>query len=174
MTAPPSIRRARKADLDDVGRLWIALLEEHAGLDPRFEVALDALDRWVNDYAHWLQDERQRVYVAEQQGQVVGFVRAEQWAPLPIYGESLEVYINEIYIAGPFRGKGLGSDLLDHVTQWASTLKADRLRLGMLAANAEGRRFWERQGASPLSVTYTIEFEKQEEVSTEKKGRLGF
>lgn len=175
MSETVSIRRARKDDQEALAVFWLRFLEEQSSLDPRFGIAEDALERWMNDFSHWLHDERRRILVAERAEAVVGFVTAQRWVPPPIYAETVEVYIDELFVVPEMRGKGVGERLVDAVRRWAETLRADRLRMGVLAANGAGRRFWERQQGRPFSVTYTIELEKGREIGNEsKKGRLGF
>ncbi len=171
---PPVLRRARKEDQQQIGALWLRLLDEHAAMDPRFGVAGDALERWSNDFEYWLADEQSRVFVAEQEGGLVGFVTACLWEPPPLYAASEEVYINELYVV--LRGQGVGRRLVEAVKAWAETLPVKRLRIGVLAANTEGRAFWERQHAQPLSLTLTIDLEKPTAPAKveKKKARLGF
>ena len=173
---PPAIRRARKEDLPQVGTLWLRLLDEHAAMDPRFSVAADALERWSNDFDYQLDDEQSRVFVAEGEGGLVGFVTACLWQPPPIYAVSEEVYINELYVVPEARGQGVGYGLVEAVREWAEEAPVGRMRLGVLAANTEGRAFWERQHARPLSMTLTIDLKPSvAPAKTEKKkARLGF
>jgi len=176
MSNPPAIRRACKEDQQQIGSLWLRLLDEHAAMDPRFGVAGDALERWLNDFRYWLVDEQSRVFVAEHAGVLVGFVTASLWEPPPIYALGEEVYINELYVVAKLRGQGVGRRLFEAVKAWAEALPVERLRLGVLAANTEGRAFWERQQAQPLSLTLTIDLEKSDAPAKveKKKARLGF
>jgi GNAT superfamily N-acetyltransferase len=171
-----TIRRAQKEDTASVGLLWLRLLEEHVALESRFDVADDALERWTNDFAHWVDDEHYRVFVAERRDDLVGFATAGLWRPLPIYAETEEVALNELYVVPEARKEGIGGRLVEAVRAWAEAIAADRLRIGVLAANAGGRAFWARMQAQPLSLTLTIEVEKPVEVVKEikKKRRLGF
>ncbi len=170
-----AIRRAREADRQRLGALWLGLLAEQAALDPRFGAADDALERWQNDFPYWLHDDGRRLFVAELAGDLAGFVSAHRWAPPPVYAEADEVYIDELYVTPSARGQGLGGRLVEAVRAWAETLGAERLRVGVLAANAAGRAFWERQQARPFAVTFTIELQDRAAPAQEKKrGRLGF
>lgn len=170
------VRRAQKHDQERVGTLWLALLEEQAAREPRFDVAEDAPARWRNDFSLWLRDDRRRVFVAARGGEVVGFVTAHRWAPPPIYALSSEVYLDELYVAPEARRSGLGTRLVQAVRAWAEALGADRLRLGVLAVNEAGVAFWKKQAATPFAVTMTVELETAaaEEETTSRKGRLGF
>lgn len=153
--------------------LWLGLMREHAALEPRFGVADDALHRWQNDFPYWLADDDRRLFVAEAGGELVGFATAQRWSPPPIYRASDEVYLDELYVLPAARGQGLGRQLLGAVRAWAETVGAGRLRLGVLAANAEGRAFWERQQARVLSLVYTIELEPARPSNRPRKP-LGF
>ena len=176
MSNPPVIRRARKEDQQQIGVLWLWLLDEHAAMDPRFGVADDALERWSNDFEYWLVDEQSRVFVAEQEGVLVGFVTACLWEPPPLYAVSEEVYINELYVVVGLRRQGVGRRLFEAVKAWAEALPVERLRLGVMAANIAGRGFWQRQHAQPLSLTLTIDLEQSVAPAKveKKKARLGF
>lgn len=169
-----TVRRARIADQDAIGALWRDLLDEHRGLEPRFTVADDALDRWRNDFPVWLANAAWRFWVAEADGAVVGFAAAHRWAPAPVYGDDPEVFIQELYVAPAARGAGAGRHLVDAVRGWGEELGAVRVRLAVLAENAAGRTFWEAVDARPLSLTYTIELPPSTKKPVEKKGRLGF
>lgn len=171
----PSIRRARKEDARQVGALWLRLLVEQAALEARFGVADDALERWTNDFPHLVDDEQYRVFVAERDGDLVGFITACLWTPPPIYAGPPEVYMNELYVVPEMRRQGGGRRLVEAVKAWAEALPAERLRLSVLTANAEGRAFWERLHAQPLSVTLTITLETEAAPRPKKKkARLGF
>ena len=169
-----TIRRANRPDEAPLALLWLALMREHAALDARFAVADDALQRWKNDFPHVLADETRRLFVAEQAGELAGFASAQRWAPPPIYAAEGEIYLNELYVAPEARRRGLGRRLVGAVRGWAEDLGAARLRLGVLAANAAGRRFWEHQHARPLSLTYAIELPGRPSPPPERRGRLGF
>lgn len=169
------IRRARRSDQSPLGDLWHRLLNEQAGLDERLGVAVDALARWHNDFPFWLDDEHRQVLVAEQEEILLGFATAQLWFPLPIYENVTEVYIDELYIVPEVRGHGVGRSLLETIREWADAVRADRLRVGVLAENAAARGFWESQEARPFALTYTIELEKGEQVAApEPRSRIGF
>jgi len=170
-----SIRRTSKADKDRLGALWLALLEEQAALDDRFGIADDALERWTNDFPHWLHDEGRRFLVAEHDGKIIGFLTAQRWSPSPIYKETLEVYISELYVVPEARQQHAGARLVAAVQTWAKSLGASRLRIGILAANKPGQTFWKQQQAMPFSVTYTLPLDPSKDVATTRpRHRLGF
>jgi GNAT superfamily N-acetyltransferase len=168
-----TVRRARKEDQEALAFLWIQFLQEQTALDPRFAVAEDALERWRNDFPLWLNEESRRIFVAEGEG-MIGFSTAHRWWPPPIYEEAVEVYVDELYVAPAARRSGVGRRLVGAVREWAEALGADRLRLGMLAANTPAAHFWEHLGARAYSLTMTIELETGGRPQEASKRKLGF
>lgn len=151
------LRQARPADGPAVLALWLALLDDQSELEPIFGPAEDAAERWRNDYPDWLHDDTWRIVVAERDEGLIGFVTARRWAPVPVYRIAEEVYINELYVQPGWRGQGIGRRLVAAVREWAAALGAERIRVGVLAANHAGRGFWEHLGAQPLAVTMVLD-----------------
>lgn len=153
----PDVRQAQEADQAAVGDLWIQLLEEQETLEGRFSMAEDARERWENDFPMWLDNETRRVYVAESNGEIVGFASARRWGPPPIYEESSEIYLDELYVRPDDRRQGFGTQLVTAIRQWTNRVGARRIRLRVLTANNAGRAFWAAQNAIPLTMTLTLE-----------------
>ena len=149
------------------------LLASQSELDSRFSPSEDALQRWMNDFPVWVARDSRRIYVADEDGAVRGFISAERWSPPPIYREVSEVYIDELYVHPDHRRRGLGRALVSEVTSWAREVGAHRVRAGTLAANSEGRAFWERVGASAFTVTYTMDVQAPAEPDV-RRSKLGF
>ena len=169
-----TIRQVRRRDEVAVTELWQALLESQTALDDRFRMSDDALERWQNDFPTWLGADTRRLFVAEEDGQVVGFATAERWTPSPVYAPSVGVYVSELYVDDEARREGVGQQLVEAVRGWAETLGADHLRVGVLAENAAGEAFWKTLGATPFSTTYTIGLAPTPTPEERPKGRLGF
>jgi len=158
-----------------VGDLWVRLLDEQGQIEDRFGVAEDARDRWDNDFPLWLEDETYRVYVAEVNEEIAGFATAHQWGPPPIYEESSEVYLDELYVRPDDRRDGIGTQLVDAMRDWTDRVGARRLRFNVLVANEAGRAFWAQQGAQPLTLTLTIEQEVADDPEDDEGSKkIGF
>jgi GNAT superfamily N-acetyltransferase len=173
--AYPDVRRAQPADQHAVGALWEQLLNEQEAVERRFEQADDARARWDNDYEMWLEDETYRIFVAETDGDLAGFATAHRWGPPPIYAESSEVYLDELYVRPDDRRQGLATQLVAAVRNWSGRLGARRLRLTVLARNKAGRAFWAQHDAQPLTMTLTIEQEAAADpTDDEGSKKIGF
>ncbi|WP_431033233.1 GNAT family N-acetyltransferase [Streptomyces sp. P6-2-1] len=56
------------------------------------------------------------------------------------------VELHSVWVATAVRGRGVGGLLLDAVERWARAAGAERLRLGVLAANTQAREVYRRKG----------------------------
>ena len=154
--SPAAVRRARAADLAAAAALWRRLQAEHEARDARFRLDEDAALRWHGDFRTALRSELHRVWVAEApSGGLVGLLSAQLAEPAPVYAPSLFVFVSDLIVAEAWRGRGLGSALLDRARAWGVAEGAADLRAGVLA-DGDGRGFWARQGARDYSVVVTM------------------
>jgi GNAT superfamily N-acetyltransferase len=89
--------------------------------------------------------ERGTILVMQKDQQIVGYaVLINFWSNE--YGGNI-LTIDELYVAQPMRGQGLGADFVRHViqTKWNDFVA---LRLEVTPANARARRLYERLGFS--------------------------
>lgn len=171
------IREATTADRDDVVRLWMSLLRSQAVIDERYTPADDAEVRWRNDFTEWLKRSSRRLFVAEVDGQVHGFITAERWTSIPVYRVSSEVYIGELFVEPSHRRKGIGRALVQAARDWADSIGAQRIRAGILARNDDGFAFWRAAGGEDIAVTIGIELQEAgqpDDAAESGRARLGF
>ena len=155
---PPgvAVRPARPSDLAVALPLWRALHAEHEALDPRYRLSDDAGQRWAADFREWTRSRGSRIWLALRSARPVGLLTAHLYEPTPTYRPRLLVHVDDLYVAPSARGLGVGARLMDHARQWGRAEGAAQVQAGVLAANADGRAFWARQGAEDYSVTVAL------------------
>ena len=144
------VRRATPDDLDDVARLYVELKRHHRPLatdNPRYRVPDDT---WRDRARRVLSDPRTTVYLAEVDDNVVGFLELT-FAEKP-WGVSCE--IETLVISDGYRRRGYGRALMMEAERRAREEGARGMRVDILAANAEGRRFYEGLGYELFAVRY--------------------
>lgn len=151
-----TVRAARPSDLPAALPLWEALHREHEGHDPRYRLGEDAALRWSNDFRTWTRSATDRVWLAVDGGPV-GLLTAHLYEPAPTFAPLSLVYVDDLFVAPEARGRGVASALLDAARAWGAEAGATQLRAGVLATNAAGRAFWDRQGAEDFSVVVTLD-----------------
>lgn len=153
------VRPAARADLPALGRLGATLLRRHYEFDSqRF---LTPPDDPEAGYAWFLgtqmRDPDACVFVAEDDGQVVGYVYAGlepmSWKEL----RDAAGFIHDVVVADTHRGQGLGGDLMVRASDWLRERGAPRVLLWTAARNAAAQRLFLRLGFRPTMIEMTRE-----------------
>lgn len=168
------IRAAAHADLSPLLRLFQDEIELQRRLSKHIEVARDFDLRGFTEAK--LDNPNERVFVAEQDGQLLGHidVRALRSAPTRTAGNRLARLlgrqqageavraavvgrIEDCYVEKQFRRQGIGSALLKEGLAWLRTQGVKRVDLAVSAANSDGQAFWQQQGFAPFQLLMSKE-----------------
>lgn len=153
-SAPTAIIRvATSADAEQIANIHVlAWRWAYCGQVPdSFLASLSVYDRiqaWRSSLDH---PGGSRVWVAEAEGRVIGFVSAGPCRDEDAEPETGEVYA--IYIEPSRVNTGLGRRLFETATRWLRTSGFQRATLWVLASNSRSRRFYEKAGWVPDGST---------------------
>lgn len=144
------IRRARREDGAAVAALMqqlVAATRRAAapGLKARFEQMLT-----LRDYGVW---------VAEDDGQVVGLVTANVRSTLQHCGPS--ALIDELVVDAGARGRGVGRALIEAVVAWASQRGASEVEVSTMMDNEAAQAFYQRCGFEARAVLLELELDER-------------
>jgi phosphinothricin acetyltransferase len=138
------IRAARFADLP--------MLQEihNQGITDRV-ATLDTELRTMADTQLWFyrHGPRHPVLVAEVGGSIAGWAALNTFNPRPAYQYVADL---SIYLARSWRGKGVGSHLLQALIPLASPLGYHKIVLSAFPTNAAGMRLYARQGFTTVGI----------------------
>lgn len=157
--ASPIIRPAGDADLPALGRLGGALFRVHYDFDSqRF---LTPPDEPEAGYAWFLGTQMHEpdacVFVAEQDGEVVGYVYAGlepmSWKEL----RDAAGFIHDVAVAEAYRAHGIGEALVQRASDWLRGHGAPRVLLWTAQRNAAAQRLFLRLGFRPTMIEMTRE-----------------
>ena len=149
MTGPEAtVRRAEQRDLAAVGRLGARLLRDHHDFDRLRFIA--PRGNTEEGYAWFLGTQLQRddaaVFVAEHEGQVVGYAYAgiepQSWKEL----REEAGFIHDVYVDAASRRRGVATALLEAAAGWLAERGMPRILLWTAAPNEAARRLFERLG----------------------------
>jgi RimJ/RimL family protein N-acetyltransferase len=155
---PATVRPARPADAQALGRMGAALVRQHHGFDPqRFMLPEDV----EAGYRWWLGKELKAkeavVLVAEQDGEVIGYVyariEARDWATL----RDSHGGLHDIWVDESARGTGAGTLLAEALLKRFTELGVPRVILMTAARNEAAQRFFARLGWRPTMIEMTRE-----------------
>ena len=130
------LRRARPEDADELAVILRAAMRGAMPSLPKLHTP-DEDRRFLRDAVL----PNQEVWVAEVDGRPVGF------AALGSRDEA--DYLQHIYIAPEFQGRGLGTELIDR----AKTRRPSGFRLWVFQKNDGARRFYEKHGLQVVELT---------------------
>ena len=158
-----AIRSATQADLPALGRLGALLMRTHYSFDrDRF---LAPGDNAEEGYAWFLgtqlADERVAIFVAEREGEVLGYVYA---ALEPLSWKELRDeagFIHDIVVDEQGRRSGLAGALIGHAAEWLRSVGAPRVMLWTAEQNADAQRLFARLGFRRTMVEMTLELRSE-------------
>ncbi len=140
--------------LPEVAHLNRVVQSLHAHAHPDLFKSEIALDDLVQEFAALLLEPNHRIFIALHAERVVGYAwcfyheRAEKI--LTPAGASL--IVNHICVAPEFAHKGVGSQLLQRVEQWARALGVTRVSLDVWAFNESAAQFFLKTGYETYNI----------------------
>ncbi len=153
-----TVRPARPADAEALGRMGAALVHQHHGFDAqRFMLPEDV----ESGYRWWLGKELKAkeavVLVAERDAEVIGYVygrvEARDWATLRDRSGGL----HDIWVEESARGSGAGTLLIEALLRRFTELGVPRVILMSAAKNEAAHRFFARHGWRTTMIEMTRE-----------------
>jgi ribosomal protein S18 acetylase RimI-like enzyme len=145
MAHPATVRPAGDRDREAILGLWLELIAYHRRLDPQYPVVPGLRKALGDEIDRGLQGGPCRMFVADLDGDQVGFVFAEiAGAQMRDDSEPGSSWIHEIYVAPEQRDRGLGSALVEAAQKFIDECGGGRVAVRVESGNKEGLRFWQR------------------------------
>ena len=149
-------RLATEADLPTLAALrWAFRTEDEPAPDDVdkvnfLAVCLDFLRQGL-ETSQWV------YWVAEANGEIVShvFVQRARKVPKPSHLYDVYGYVTNVYTQPAFRARGIGSELMQHVVQWAEAEKLDTL---IVWPSEKNGRFYQRLGFRADNDVMELEF----------------
>jgi ribosomal protein S18 acetylase RimI-like enzyme len=156
---PFVVRCATDADAPALGRLGGMLLRAHYAFDPQRFIAPGSDPEGGYEWflRGQLKQDDAAVFVAEQDGQVIGYVFA---ALEPISWKELREacgFIHDIAVDDPGRRAGVATALMTAAMEWLRSRGAPRVVLGTAERNAAAQRLFEKLGFRRTMIEMTRE-----------------
>ena len=152
--------RIRRAVVEDVGAL-AALHEEvhriHVEARPeQFQNAAEGVLK--QRFREWLVDRDAKVWVAEIDGNVVGYAvqLLRHREPHPIVRERTWWEIDNLGVAAAHRNRGIGTALIQTIVEDARQTGIPDVELSSWAFNTAAHRVFERAGFTPKHIRFEL------------------
>ena len=142
------IRQATRKDLEVIGDLWVELMSFHANLDPRFAIPAHGRNSYIRHIYAVLRDDNYRVYVAEADGQIIGYILGYIAQNPPIFPHPQYGFIADISISPSSRRQGAGTQLVATLRSWFRSRGLTNIQLNVAANNPVSQAFWRKMGCT--------------------------
>ncbi len=153
-----TVRPGRREDAVAAARLWVNSAEEHTLYDEVYATAPDAEKVMRRFLADLSSSGHSCLFVAERNGEVVGFLSGELREGSPAFKPKTWAAVEDIYVSPDHRSLGIGRVLFQECQEWARNKGANGISLQVAAGNARARKFYEALGFREVSVYEVREF----------------
>lgn len=153
-----TIRRALPQDLPGVDKLLSEVLEVHASQRP--DIFIPGTRKYADEeLLDIFADDRRPVFVAVEEGAPAGEVLGYAFCVWEEFAGSINMepmrtlYIDDICVDEPARGRHVATSLYRHVLAYAREQGFYRVTLNVWDCNPGARAFYDRMGMAPLKTT---------------------
>ena len=140
----------RETHEDELTRLvsecWKPFAIEMEAVDRSNALAEDAAEKQLAYCKSRLSDEISNIYVAVENGNLMGYVALDWRDAAPIFERDGSIYITELYVKEDYRSQGIGSELIERGEQWAIKQGIGRVSLTVNQSNGSAQDLYRTSG----------------------------
>jgi GNAT superfamily N-acetyltransferase len=161
------VRAAKMSD--EAGILGLARQEMAAleKMDPRFRLRPDSEGRYATYLRERSRDTDTGVFVAEENGRLIGLAIASIRSQNSFFEPSRYGYISDLLVLESERRRGIGTILFRRVIKWFRGQGITVARLHVASCNEAARSFWSSVGAGDYMVERWIDLSEETQPSAE-------
>jgi GNAT superfamily N-acetyltransferase len=140
-------RPLRRTDLESYAELFVALISsiQESTSDPYFDFDNSLSSPLLESLGDQIKQEDHKVFVAELEGSLVGFISGELKDPfVPLAPVGKIGYISGAYVRLDHRRRGILRKLESMLSQWFAEAGIQYLELNALTANSLATASWEK------------------------------
>ncbi|MBN1453284.1 MAG: GNAT family N-acetyltransferase [Anaerolineales bacterium] len=148
-----NIRKASAEDYDSLCTLFDKVDALHRNNLPHIFIKPDGPVRECDYYLGLISDENIGLFVAELDGNVVGFVHViiKEAPDIPVFIQRRYAVVDSILVESAFQKHGIGKSLMDKMQEWSFSKGAESIELNVYEFNSNAISFYKRRGYRTLS-----------------------
>ena len=148
-----SVRRATANDYNSLCELFDEIDALHRDNLPHIFKKPGGAAREQDYYSGLIADKNVGLFVAEADGNLVGFVHAivRDTPAFPVFVPRRYAIVDGIVVKSEFQNRGTGKMLMDKMQEWATAKGATSIELNVYEFNATAISFYERLGYQTFS-----------------------
>lgn len=143
-------------------KLWEMLAKHHEQVSEHFRLAWDSKRNWGKYLQKKFSEPSTKLIVAEEDGEIVGFMLCLLSPNAPIFKERKIGVISDVFVLEERRRKGVTRKMLDVAVRWFRKNKVRSVQLGVAHDNMEARAVWRNLGFEPYMLHKRLDLERTE------------
>jgi GNAT superfamily N-acetyltransferase len=145
------IREYQDGDTAALRHCVVVLQDSERAIDPRLLAGEVMADAYCERIRARCRETEGTIFVAEESSLVVGFATVLAREPFTELDDPPGHYalIADLVVLEPYRGRGIGRQLLERAEAYARQAGATELRIGVLSGNRTARRLYLDVGFQP-------------------------
>ena len=149
-----TIYRANSSHIPGLIRLLYQVGDVHHRIRPDL-FRSGAIKYTETDLEALLAEERSPVFVAEEDGSVLGycFCQLREYRDSTVLTDRKEIYIDDLCVEEACRGRGIARALYGYATDWAKEIGCTYVTLNVWQGNDNAMKFYEKMGMRRRSIT---------------------
>ncbi|MBD3267082.1 GNAT family N-acetyltransferase [bacterium] len=144
--AEVSIRRAKPGDFDVITQIWQEMMALHLTVDPRFELAIDSKEAYIEYLNSIIGNYDYGIFVAVKENEVIGYTISMILNNPQVFALDRYGFIAEMAVKETEQRSGAGKDLWEHLRKWFSRRGISVIQLNVSPKNERGYNFWKKVG----------------------------
>lgn len=141
-----TFRRAKTDDFTQITDLWEEMMAYHLSLDPRFELAFDSREAYLEYLTSIIDNYDYGIFVAVLDTKIVGYTISMILNNPPVFALERYGFIAEMAVSQTLQHGGIGKGLWNHVRRWLYRRGITVLQLNVSPRNEKGYTFWKKMG----------------------------
>ena len=159
------IRKAKIKDLKSIIDLFILFRKEDDKFLSGFLLYIARLNKNYKaelnkELRKYIYAKNKAAYVAEDKNKVIGFVLGYIKDYPKFFKVNREGYIDALFVARKYRGKGISSMLKENIFKWFAEKKMKYAGLDTAQNNKHAQKIYKKWGFNPLSIVMKAEIKK--------------
>lgn len=157
----------RLADVDDaqqISELWLEMVDYHHQFDPiLFNASENGAEFYQQSIIGRLNDPNTRVLVAEENGEVVGYVLgmiADIMAS--VFQPVRSGFLADIYVSSDYRRQGIGQELVERLVLWFQSKDVTYYEWHVASENRDAVAFWQAMGGTTTMLRMRAKIKEDE------------
>lgn len=154
------IRKARLADIKEIGELWEEFMSEHRRRIAKGDKDLLALTKLKKGaqkkFTTWaskqIRSPKGLLLVAEEDGELVGYCLSFIKKNVPVFDVEHLGYISDLYVKKKYRGTGIASAFTAQAKSWFKKKKMRYASLTVWTNNDRAQKIYKKWGYEPYNI----------------------